>query len=101
MNKLTKEEVLHVAKLARIAVDDAEIDKYQVELKQLLDDVDKIKLVDNIEPEILVTPLETTKECVVREDVVGEMTSFDVFKENVPHSVGDFVEVPVMVVNNE
>ena len=43
MDKLTKEEVLHVANLARIAVTDEEISKYQVELKKLLDEVDKIK----------------------------------------------------------
>ena len=42
-DKLTKEEVLHVAHLARIKVDEEEIEKYQVELKQLLNDVDKIK----------------------------------------------------------
>ena len=40
--KLTKEEVLHVANLARIRVDEEEIEKYQVELKQLLNDVEKI-----------------------------------------------------------
>ena len=31
-NKLTKEEVLHVADLARIKVTEEEIEKYQVEL---------------------------------------------------------------------
>ena len=42
-DKLTKEEVLHVADLARIKVSEDEIEKYQVELKQLLNDVEKIK----------------------------------------------------------
>ena len=42
MNKLTREEVLHVARLARIELSEKEIEKYQVELKQLLDDVEKI-----------------------------------------------------------
>ena len=41
-DKLTKEEVLHVAHLARIAVTEEEIKSYQVELKKLLDDVEKI-----------------------------------------------------------
>lgn len=100
MEELTKEEVLHVASLARIAVSDTEIDQYKRELKQLLDDVDKIKMVDNIGEETLVTPLETTKEFVVRKDEVGEMTPFHEFKENAPHTVGEFIEVPLMVVNN-
>ena len=40
-DKLTKEEVLHVAHLARIIVDEDEIEKYHVELLKLLNDVDK------------------------------------------------------------
>ena len=35
-DKLTKEEVLHVAHLARIKVDDDEIEKYQVEFMLLI-----------------------------------------------------------------
>ena len=55
-DKLTKEEVLHVAHLARIKVDDDEIEKYQVELKQLLDDVDKIKEVEGYDEERMIAP---------------------------------------------
>ena len=36
---LTKEEVMHVADLARIALTEEDIKKFQVELKKLLDDV--------------------------------------------------------------
>ena len=43
MDKLTKEEVLHVADLARIELSEEEIEKYQVQLKQLMNDIDKIK----------------------------------------------------------
>ena len=35
-DKLTKEEVMHVAKLARIEIDDDELAMYQVKLKQIL-----------------------------------------------------------------
>ena len=35
-DKLTKEEVMHVADLARIALTEEEIKKFQVELKKLL-----------------------------------------------------------------
>lgn len=95
MDKLTQEEVLHVARLARIKVNEEEIKKYQVSLKQLLDDVDRIKEIKNIDEEILITP--TSEESTPREDVVGEMIPFKTFKENTPHTVGDFIEVPVMV----
>ena len=54
-NKLTKEEVLHVAELARIEVTKEELEKYQVELKKLLDDVEKINDVDNYESILALT----------------------------------------------
>ena len=95
MGKLTKEEVLHVAHLARIAVTDEEIDKYQVELKQLLNEVDKIKDIDIDEEELLVTPVE--HESVPRSYECTHTISFDEVKKNVPSSMGNFVEVPVMI----
>lgn len=95
MEKLSKEEVLHVARLARIKVSEEEIEAYQISLKQLLDDVDKIKEINNIDEELLITP--TDEESHARKDEVGEMIPFQTFKENTPHTVGDFIEVPVMV----
>lgn len=41
-DKLTREEVEHVAKLARIRISDSEMEKYQIELKKILDEVEKI-----------------------------------------------------------
>lgn len=40
-DKLTREEVEHVAKLARIRISDSEMEKYQIELKKILDEVEK------------------------------------------------------------
>mgnify|MGYP003558059519 FL=1 len=39
-NKLSREEVLHVAELARIKMSEDEIEKYQVQLKQIIDSGD-------------------------------------------------------------
>ena len=39
---LTKEEVLHVLNLARLEASEEEIEKYQVELKKMIDEIDKI-----------------------------------------------------------
>ena len=52
--KLTEEEVLHVAKLARIKLSKEEIEKYQIELKELLNDVEKINEVENFDDDILI-----------------------------------------------
>lgn len=95
MDKLTKEEVLHVAHLARIRVTEEEIENYQVELKKLLDDVDKIKEIEVSDKELLVTPV--NHESVVRSDSDTRRVEFNEIKKNVPACNGNFVEVPVMV----
>ena len=95
MDKLTKEEVLHVAHLARINVSEDEIDKYARELKLLLDDVEKIKDIDTDTKELLVTPVEY--ESVLRDDSDTSSVEFNEIKKNVPEVTGNFVEVPVMV----
>ncbi len=94
MDKLTKEEVLHVAELARIQVDEEEIQKYSVELKDLLDDIDKIRDVDVAMDEILVTPVDHT--AAFREDTNTSVIEFQELQENLPKAVGRFVEVPVI-----
>ena len=95
MDRLTKEEVLHVAHLARIKVSDEEIEKYQVELKQLLNDIDKIKDIEVDEKELLVTPVD--HETLLRNDYDTSKVEFSEIKKNVPAVTGNFVEVPVMV----
>lgn len=95
MNKLSREEVLHVAHLARIKVTDEEIEKYKIDLKKLLDDVDKINDIEVETDELLVTP--TTQEASLRNDQETRSIDFDEVKKNVPAVTGNFVEVPVMI----
>lgn len=95
MDRLTNEEVMHVAHLARISVSEDEIDKYAVDLKKLLDDVDKIKDIETDSDDLLVTPVEY--ESNLRDDSDTSSVSFNDIKKNVPAVAGNFVEVPVMV----
>lgn len=95
MNKLTREEVMHVAQLARIGINEKEMEKYQYQLKQLLDDIDKIKEVKNYDEDYLIAPI--NHNATLSHDEVGEMLTFREVKKNAPHMKGNFVEVPVMV----
>ncbi len=95
MDKLTREEVMHVAHLARISVSEEEIDKYARDLKLLLDDVDKIKDIETDNDDLLVTPVEYQSD--LRDDYDTSSVSFNDVKKNVPSVAGNFVEVPVMV----
>ena len=42
MKRLTNEEVLHVAKLARLKLTEEEVEKYAYQLKSILDEINKI-----------------------------------------------------------
>lgn len=97
MNKLSKEEVLHVAKLARIRLNEEEIEKYQVELKKLLNDVEKINDVKGYDDEMLIATWEENAK--LREDKPGEMLDPKEVLENAPHHSGNYISVPV-VINN-
>jgi aspartyl-tRNA(Asn)/glutamyl-tRNA(Gln) amidotransferase subunit C len=44
--KITKEEILHVAQLARLELDDAAIEKYALQIDEVLAYVDKLRRVD-------------------------------------------------------
>ncbi len=95
MDKLSREEVEHVAKLARIGLDEQDIAKYQVELKKLISDIDKIKNIKTKDDDMLITPVDFNSE--LRNDDIGDMLDYRDAMKNVPRSNGNFVEVPVMI----
>ena len=93
--KLTREEVLHVAELARIKVTEEELEKYQVELKQLLNDVEKINDVQGFDDEILIA--NWSSETILRDDESKEMLNPKTVVENAPRHSGNYIEVPVVI----
>ena len=95
MDRLSREEVLHVAHLARISLTEEEIEKFRVQLKVLMDDIDKIKEVKDFDDEMMDTPIEENTR--LRDDVVGEMLSAKEATMNAPKKNGSFIEVPVMI----
>lgn len=94
-DELTKEEVLHVARLARIEVSEEEIEKYRIQLGRLLSEVEKINDVKGYDENLMITP--TIEKGTTREDIPGEMVAFQEFSKNTPKTSGNFIEVPVMI----
>ena len=58
---LSKDEVLHVARLARVGLTDAEVEKFQVQLSDILDNFDVLSQIDTagVEPTTHTLPLES------------------------------------------
>ena len=94
MDELTKEEVMHVAHLARIGLSEEEIPKYQKSLKKMIDEIDKIKSMDDFDPDMMISPCEN--EVSLESNLVDGICR-DNMLDNVPKKKGNFIEVPVMV----
>ena len=98
MDKLTKEEVLRVANLARIEVTEEEIENYQVKLKQLMDQVDEINDIKDEDEDYLIAPWQN--DTILRDDEISEMLDAKEVLKNVPEKSGNYIKVPV-VINND
>lgn len=98
-DKLTKEEVLHVADLARIKLTEEEVEKYQVQLKKLLDDVEKINEVEGYDDDIMIASW--SENTTLRKDEKGEMLNPKEVVEIAPRHSGNYIEVPVVISDGE
>ena len=90
---LSKEEVLHVAHLARIEITEDELEKYQKDLKILFDEIDKIKDLNDFDDDEIISPWENDFDINRKMEEVCH----DNLLQNVPKKKGNFIEVPVMV----
>lgn len=95
---LTKEEVLHVLNLARLEASEEEIKKYQVELKKMIDEIDKIKELDDFDDELMIAPW--SHDVTLRENDSLKIEEANVL-ENVPCKKGNFIAVDVEVLKDE
>ena len=67
---LTRDDVAHVARLARIVLDDAEIDHFTEHLGKILDHATQLEALDLADVEPMSHPYHL--ENVLREDIPGE-----------------------------
>lgn len=92
---LSEEEVNRVAYLAKLKIDSKNMNAYQRDLAKLLFEIDKIKDVEVRDDDKLIAPVD--EECVLRDDVVGEMLDPKDVLINVPRHNGNYIEVPVVI----
>ena len=71
---------------------------YQIKLKEILNQVDKIKEVNNNDDNLMIAPWSHNAE--FRDDEVGEMLEPQVALKNVPRKSGNYIEVPVVISND-
>lgn len=92
MAKLSKEEVKHVANLARLAITEEEAEKFAEQLGKITDFAEQLNELDttNVEPTSHVLPLVN----VLREDVAKEGLSREKVMLNVKEQEAGQIKVP-------
>jgi aspartyl-tRNA(Asn)/glutamyl-tRNA(Gln) amidotransferase subunit C len=89
---LTREEVIHIAKLARLELSDAEIERYQHQLSSILEYADRLKELDTskIPPTSSVLPARSR----FRDDTPGKSLPVEKLLQNAFQSEKDQFKVP-------
>ncbi|MGE3076931.1 MAG: Asp-tRNA(Asn)/Glu-tRNA(Gln) amidotransferase subunit GatC [Dehalococcoidia bacterium] len=88
---LTSEEVLHIARLARIALTEADVQRFTAQLSGILDHFTALSAVDTegLEPTAHPLPLSN----VMRDDLVSPSLSQDAALANAPRTEDGYVRV--------
>jgi aspartyl-tRNA(Asn)/glutamyl-tRNA(Gln) amidotransferase subunit C len=89
---ITRKEVAELAELARLSLDDAELDRMTRQLGDILGYVEKLRALDTsgVEGTTHAVPMD----CRLRDDVVGETLATEVTLRGAPRRHDSFFEVP-------
>ena len=89
--KLSREEVLHIARLARLGLAEAEIDKLREQLSDILENFEILQQVDT--SDVPPTAQSTALQNVMREDKVAPSLPSGEILANAPRKEGDCFRV--------
>ncbi|MEL6824223.1 MAG: Asp-tRNA(Asn)/Glu-tRNA(Gln) amidotransferase subunit GatC [Calditrichota bacterium] len=92
---VTKEQVEHIAKLARLVFDETEKDRLATELSAVLDYVEQLQSVNTQGVEPLSHPNDIANR--LRADNVGESLSQEAALQNAPAKEKGFFKVPKVI----
>jgi len=95
---VTKAEVEHIAKLAKLKFNEAEVNEYTTQLNQILEYVDKLNELDTENVRPLSHPVEG--ENVFREDIRKESITTEDALKNAPSKTTEYFKVPKVIKSN-
>lgn len=96
---LTKDQVQHVAKLAKLRFTDDELNKFTEEFGRIIEMVEQLEEVDTegVKPTYHGNELFN----VMREDIAKEHHKAQEFLRNAPESEGSYIKVPAILESGE
>ena len=94
---ISAEEVRHVARLARLALDEGEVDRYAAQLSAILEHVDAVRRLDTAGVPPTAHPLpvdnvlrpDTEVPCLDRETVLAQAPAVEDHRFRVPRIMGE------------
>lgn len=89
--KLTREDVLHIALLARLGLTDTEVERFREQLSNILESFEMLQQVDTTD--IPPTAQSIALQNVVRDDETAESLTQSQILANAPRKEGDFFRV--------
>lgn len=89
--KLSREEVLHIALLARLGLTETEVDRFREQLSHILENFEILQRVAT--SGILPTAQSTALQTVMRKDEVADSLPPSEILANAPRKEGDFFRV--------
>ena len=92
---ITREEVLHVARLARLSLTDAETDRLREQLGDILDYIKQLDALDT--KDVVPTSHAVEMGTPFREDSVRPFGDKEALLANAPDRQGDFFRVPRII----
>jgi aspartyl-tRNA(Asn)/glutamyl-tRNA(Gln) amidotransferase subunit C len=92
MARITRDEVLHVARLARLELSDDEVTKFQAELSDILEAVSKVAELDLADVPPTAHPLQIANAWA--DDVARPCLPLDEVFANAPDRDGDYFRTP-------
>ena len=88
---LSREDVLHIARLARLGLDEAEVPRFQQQLSHILENFEILKQVDT--EGVAPTAQSIDLQSVMAEDRLAPSLPVDDVLANAPRREGDFFRV--------
>ncbi|MDP2917118.1 MAG: Asp-tRNA(Asn)/Glu-tRNA(Gln) amidotransferase subunit GatC [Dehalococcoidia bacterium] len=93
--KLSREEVLHIALLARVGVTEADVDKFREQLSNILNNFQVLQEIDTTS--VPPTAQSVALQSVMREDEVAPSLSQEEVLANAPQRVENFLKIKAVL----
>tara|TARA_B100000212_G_scaffold336989_1_gene311109 strand:- start:362 stop:655 length:294 start_codon:yes stop_codon:yes gene_type:complete len=95
MSRISKEEVSKVAQLARLKLNEEQIDNHVIQIEKILDYINQLEKIDTDKIPCTTRAIEVTN--VLRSDVRGKFTNREDILDQAPSREDDFFKVPKII----